>query len=729
MLPVYFPCRFYVVLRGSLSALVDTANLQTTINESSARGYANQRQSHVHLQAPEKNEKTTTTKHTHSKEMWRLSSGDYFGEDALLIREKKVLHSVRCIENTELITISADYFDETLRSHFQEVVFNRAQVLAGVELFQSCSPHIICILALLFRENRYLFGEYMLKQSMPCSSLKVIVQGYVKISSDSLAGPPQELLEKIQPPKDYLREILMENVSQKKGKAEHTTTFNSGLHIDSQIPLTAFSLVPSASTHRGIRRKKRSHMRPNSLEIMRSVLHPPNPHGQNVNICTLGPGDLLCDIEAISRLKKHLFSAVCISSVVVYELKYSLIEAVLNEKLDRFTYHMIEQVTQRVEVWCCKHTGISFFNPLLEVLGQMKRKLENECTYRMTGRIKKRSSSPILESVRRTLDLPISADNCKDSHVPFIFPAIHSSSFEESSAAPIFLLRSDTTLSPCNTHPSNMGTDLTYHPQLHGVKSKTKVLSFDVPVPFGEISCVYRPMKISITSNSSPLSELSSEDQVPASLHSFSFRQDEIQRSSNLGIDKSANGVRNQNIKCTSDVLASVNRNSTLAQVRYQVLYNVKQSRKIKGLAQPKKYLDVSCNEVMPSLPSLVAVPGIAAHRLTAELKRGENSQGSDKSNQLGDPLIGAGTIGETIVMVARSSPHSSHTISTNNSREGKKEKAMQKKNMEKEMQGKDMEEREKSSCSQKRSYQYLLSDENSSGAGSIETALMELGT
>ena len=115
--------------------------------------------------------------------MWGLFKGDYFREDALLIRKRRVLYTVSCIENTELTTINADDFDETLKISLSRSYFNRAQMFAGIELFPSCTLPVILILALMLRENQYKFGECMYRQNMSCDSLKMIGQGSVKRAS------------------------------------------------------------------------------------------------------------------------------------------------------------------------------------------------------------------------------------------------------------------------------------------------------------------------------------------------------------------------------------------------------------------------------------------------------------------------------------------------------------------------------------------------------------------
>ena len=110
------------------------------------------------------------------------------------------------------------------------------------------------------------------------------------------------------------------------------------------------------------------------------VTHHPDP-AKNVDLCLLGPGDMLCDNEAICKLKKHLFNVVCESDVILYELNWFYFELMFENKMPRVLHqrwpagpsHMAKQ---RAGIWGAKFDSIHFLRPLGVVLEQMVEQLE-----------------------------------------------------------------------------------------------------------------------------------------------------------------------------------------------------------------------------------------------------------------------------------------------------------------------------------------------------------------
>lgn len=687
---------------------MDTASLQGVFNSSSTSGLdVNQsKHSHTHLKAFGKKERITTVRHTHSKEMWRLSKGDYFGEDSLLIKERKIFYTVRCIENTELITIDADDFDETLRSHFQSIIDNRAQMLAGMELFQSCSPQVIHVLALLLRENQYKFGDCIYRQNMACKSLRMIEQGSVKISSDSKASPPRELVEKVHPPKDYLGEILMEDTPQQKDRMKRRYP-----HRGSQAPPTVSGGAETPGTAPSqFQKKKKSCMKPNILEVMGFVLHQPNPQGGNVYVCTLGRGDMLCDIEAICKLNRHLFSAVCVSDAIVYELKYALFEAVINKRLGVFTYQVIERVTQQVQLWRCGHIDIPFFDPLIEVMGQMKKELEAEGIHKIVGRIHHKCSTSGHSTLadRGMMDLPASAGSRKNGCVPLHLPSIDGSSIEESSDAHNLMPQLEVLLF---SEHSDLGADLTYHPQLNktsGTKAKKNIFSFDTIVPFGKINRIAGPPKPTSATNTMPLSTVSATDAVPSYLSSTSHEENSGVHSGN-------------NISSTS-----------LARIRYQVLYNKKQHQRNNDLYRVKRCPGVVYTAAFRRLHVLTAAPDSISCALISELENSEDSQAPDGPMKLGEVLTNPCLIANNDVAVAGDTRGGPINIPRHSCESEKKEndEVTEKENEEKQKGRTEFVDGEKrKGLGNSALICRYSSGEGRSSAGSMNTVLFDLGT
>jgi len=574
----------------------------------------------AHLNSIMKKDRTTNIRHAHSSEMWRMTKGDHFGQESLIIKEGKSLYSVRCLEHTELLVVDGNDFDETLKPYFHKCFFDRTKLLYGMGLFHNCSLMSIRILALLLRETKFRFGECLYRQKMHCNSIRIIGSGGVKISSDSSQRTSHELLEKVRPPKDHLSEILMEGKPKGRSKTnmrnaaqfsargsskKRQSSGNSTGSMHSKMAPLSGQAVHRMSHHK----KKRSDC--SNYEVVGFILHQPSTQLPNTHICTLGQGDMLGDIECITKLSQHLFSGVCTASTTVYEIKFSLFEAALAKKVGVIAHQMVERSIEKVAAWQYAHPNIQCFGPLVAVLSQIKNDLEDDGVHK---HIRKQPKNETPESLALAcingLDIQIPETNSEAS-AQFPVPAMQSLSEESLSSA----ILSQLDFSSAHIDPDGEGdllevkndtlsqeeealsqgepqmlsaideatleADLKYYPPLHENRAlkerKKRIYSFDVAVPFGKFTRNYsrkqnfliqtqKDGKVSVKVEEEPSS---GQVEIP-----------EVHKSSTKFEECGDNRKEDMTKEKRSTQSVGSRARSSLAKIRYDVLYNKEQSRK-----------------------------------------------------------------------------------------------------------------------------------------------------
>jgi len=602
---------FYIVLRGNLAALVDTSSLQRMFYSSNDNEKRTSRGFNAlplsHLRALSKKERTTTIRHAHSNEVWRMSAGDYFGEDSLIMREGKSLYSVRSLDNAELLVIDGSDFDEVLKPYFHQVFFERTKLLYSMGLFHNCSVMSVRILVHMLRESKYHFGECLFRQKMCCNSISIIAEGSVKLSTDSCQRTPPDLLGKIRPPKDHLSDILMEGkpkgVSKNAGNnTQHGSRgISKGRHAATLSAVTVRSKVSSLSARSSAKasegRKKKVDQ--NDYEMMGFVLHQPSTHSPNIHICTLVQGDMLGDVESRAKLNHHLFSAVCVSSTTVFEIKTSVFEAIMHKRLGTVAHQMVERCMQKVAAWQSSHPTVQFFLPLAAVLTQIIGDLEEDGAHKLVRKPPKNETPESLAmACINGFDFKIPETNSETSDEDLVpdMPCLSDddsissgilSQLGFSSAAnmgdaetrdPDILIHkpgSERSVNSSMEEPMSLAeatsleADLTYYPPLHETRAmkerKKKLYSFDVAVPFGK--CTFnsnKPLSIPSPAHENAQEHMESLGQSRTKLDAKSGQLDH-------GPDESITSKADNADGCGE---------LSLAKIRYDVKYSKEQSLK-----------------------------------------------------------------------------------------------------------------------------------------------------
>jgi CRP-like cAMP-binding protein len=401
-------------------------------------------------------------------EIEKLEAGDFFGHKALLQRDEGSLYSAFANEPLELLAVTVDDFTRILLRSFQEDFHTKAEFLSGIEFFSGWSPHLIRQLVFTLREKRYHPGECIFRQDIQTHCLYLVKSGSIKLSTHCNRKPPDELVEKIEPEKDFLAEILAEDqpkelppaidslskvslisgfsrVSLVSGMSQvflrresvgaplrresmgaplrRESVGNTLIRRESKANLMSLmsvsrrgSLAPAAMQNLIASEKKKNKQnskperKPSTstkpVHLLGFKLHEPYPES-TIEICNLGPGEFLAEIEAMCRLKHHLFNAVCMTTTVVYEVDLFYIGQLLQKKAPRTLYCLLQHIIQKVESWQERHRCVQFFEPLTIVLGQADRRMTAEGANKPIRRQHHYDASTLALMATRSLGKPI----------------------------------------------------------------------------------------------------------------------------------------------------------------------------------------------------------------------------------------------------------------------------------------------------------------------------------
>ena len=407
-------------------------------------------------------------------EVDKLGPGDYFGHEALLQVDDLALVSAIATEYTELLRIDARMFEEKLLSYFESDLYSKALYLANLDIFSSWSPYLLRELAISIRETKFNSGDCLFRQGMPFSHILILRSGIVRLTAGNTSKPPQELLDQIKPPKDYLSEILAEaRPPQKPPSGTQGPTASCSMLLLSASLSTSHALLTQSrislkhSSTPHLQKRKYSRKKPseNRRPIMCFRLKEPRLSSSS-QLCCLGPGNMLNHTEAICKVKHSLFDAVAVSDTVVYTVDTLTFVQLLEKKSTRTLLSLNKQVSRKVQSWLSRHPNVGFFKPLLQVLQQSLTELEsgkgnNESRKYSTYLPEKRAYAAV-KTLGKKLTPDLQIYPCHQSSSAYSKPRI------ETSAEKKHLIRQ---LTQCQS----LGTDNLY------IKKETT--SFDSPLP------------------------------------------------------------------------------------------------------------------------------------------------------------------------------------------------------------------------------------------------------
>ena len=456
-------------------------------------------------------EKKYRSRSRYGTEIEKLEAGDFFGHNALLQRDETSLHSVFANEPLELLAIKTDTFTRVLLQPFQEDFHTKAEYLSRIEFFSGWSPHLIRQLIFTLRERKYHVGECIFRQDISTHCMYLVKSGSVKLSTHCSRKPPDEMIKKIEPERDYLAEILAEDqpppVKEPPIESLSKVSLTSGLsrvsivagmsqtflrresaanpfrreskgdlfrreskpdllvrrESKASLSLSSLSrrgsLTPAAMLNllasekkkaKQNKQEKKPYTKP--VHLLGFKLQEPCPDN-TIEICNLGPEELLGEIEAMCQLKHHLFNAVCMTTTVVYEVDLFHIEQLLHKKAPRTLYCILQHIIQKVESWQARHRCIQFFEPLKTLLDQVDKRMTAEGANKPMRRQHNYDASTLALMATRSFGKPIAVIGNKTQRKSVAF--IVEDNFKDVNCTPFSSLYGCANTSPLN---SPMGT-------------------------------------------------------------------------------------------------------------------------------------------------------------------------------------------------------------------------------------------------------------------------------
>lgn len=382
-------------------------------------------------------EKKYRSRSRYGNEIEKLQAGDFFGHKALSQRDEAALCSSFVDEPLELLAVKADVFTEIFLQSFQEDFRLKAEFLSNIEFFSGWSPHLIRQLIFTLKEKKYHPGDCVFRQDIPTHCLHIVKSGSIKLSTHGSRKPPDEVIQKIEPEWDFLGEILAEGkpshpneqqiasiskVSLVSGVSKVSLVSGVQLIKESQSTLNVQALATrrrSSFTPATLLKVAKSNLKQNEnnkkefkmpVHLLGFKLPAPSPE-TTIEICNIGPGEFLGDIEAMCDLKHHLFNAVCMTTTVVYEVDLFHIEQLLHKRAPRTLYCILQYIVQKVEAWHSRHKSIQFFKPLTTVLNQVEKRLTTEGANKPIRRQHNYDACTLALMATRSLGKPILSAN------------------------------------------------------------------------------------------------------------------------------------------------------------------------------------------------------------------------------------------------------------------------------------------------------------------------------
>ena len=443
---LYLFCSFFIILRGTVSLLFDP-NYQLTMaaanTDSLLQGsMGSKTRASVSVN---RSEKKYRSRNRYGTEIEKLRAGDFFGHNALSQREEASLHSALADEPLELLAVKAEVFAKVLLQPFQDDFRSKAEYLSSIEFFSGWSPHLIRQLIFTLREKKYHPGECIFRQDVPTHCIYIVKSGSIKLSTHNNRKPTDEIIQKIEPERDFLGEILAEGepIPPKESQISSISKLSllsgvSRLSLVSGMPQSApldsqsksALNLPEISRRRSsitpgalLNVARRKSIKPNENEKKKVKTIPvhllgfklPVPCPEHIiEICNLGPGELLGEVEAMCELQHHLFNAVCMSTTTVYEVDLFHIEQLLHKKAPRTLYSILRHIVQKIESWHSRHSCVQFFEPLKTLLNQVDKRLTSEGANKPVRRQHNYDACTLALMATRSLGKPVLSANARE---------------------------------------------------------------------------------------------------------------------------------------------------------------------------------------------------------------------------------------------------------------------------------------------------------------------------
>ena len=289
-----------------------------------------------------------------------LTSGQFFGESALLEEDNSSPFTVITSEATHLLAVAKQDFNILLRDHFQRKMSEKTLLLSCNPLFSRWPQQYIRKLCFVLFERKFQSTDCIFSQCTKGEAIYFIKSGSIKLSCNKSKKPPAELLQKIDPPCNHLKEILQEEKEESGSRSRQ--------HSTSELVLTRRKSTRLISLHTVLYCSK------SPLQRVFKIHEPLSK--TNLDLCTIGSPDILGGMEALCQLDLHLFTAVSLTASSVYELDLYNFESIILNKFPVTVHKLLTESIKKVSVWETRAKTMELLGPLKALLIQERNKLD-----------------------------------------------------------------------------------------------------------------------------------------------------------------------------------------------------------------------------------------------------------------------------------------------------------------------------------------------------------------
>ena len=277
--------RFYCILRGSVTAYVDTESEISCLDTTNATLSAGASNAKVLKQSG--NRKRLRG---YGLEANVIRPGQCFGEMCCLSVSDVAKSPFTFVTSqySEILSLNKSAFQSLLQEYFVSCVMERASFLVShYPMIRSWEMQCLSRLCSVLHERTYSLGEVVATQGSPISSIYFVKEGLLKLSIDPEKINLSEIRSKIRPPTGLLAQIL-------KLETPHKTAL---VKKPKGVPL---------------QRKERDLQGERESVLRRYRLKQPNLL-REMPICVLTNGGIVNGIEALCDLRHQLFT-ICAES-------------------------------------------------------------------------------------------------------------------------------------------------------------------------------------------------------------------------------------------------------------------------------------------------------------------------------------------------------------------------------------------------------------------------------
>ena len=226
-------------------------------------------------------------------ELGNLRAGRTFGEMVLTSERKERNATLIADEPTELITVDEELYKRSFKMHDVEWQ-EKSAFVSSCPLFESWPATYKSFLIENLKVGRYHFGNRVVKQGSVCGKVIFIAKGWAKVVVD-----PRLSFEQYN--------ALKPNESLKKKDKDTKnlqTSEDEAPEPDATDPLQSMNVI-----------QRRRHRLEHGYVAMETRLR-----RREVQVTTIGPNDVIGDIEIVLDLPTYVASVECVESLQVYEL-------------------------------------------------------------------------------------------------------------------------------------------------------------------------------------------------------------------------------------------------------------------------------------------------------------------------------------------------------------------------------------------------------------------------